>query len=240
VERGLLREAEARSLSDAEAVNLIFRPGFSTASRVGRVSGRGVGMDVVSTHLSRINGRIELRTGAGVGTKFVIHLPLTLAIAQALIVKLGDQEMAVPINFVEETTSFSGKDIQEAGGGETVNLRGTLLKLSRLNDLLGVGRLLIKDDACRHAALILGMAGKRIALLVEEITGREEIVVRPLGEYLKSVRLFSGASISGEGGVRLIINVFPLFDEEGAAGYRAFGCGAEETSAWSSPSRNRI
>jgi chemotaxis protein histidine kinase CheA len=84
------------------------------------------------------------------------------------------------------------------------------------------------------------MAGKRIALLVEEIKGREEIVVKPLGEFLKSVKLFSGASISGEGDVRLIINVFPLFDEEGAAGYRAFGSGAEKTSARSSPSRNRI
>ncbi|HEX9113696.1 MAG TPA: chemotaxis protein CheA, partial [Nitrospirota bacterium] len=241
VEQGLLREAEARSLSDAEAVNLIFRPGFSTPSRAGEVSSCGVGMDVVSAHLSRINGRIEIRTAPGVGTKFMIHLPLTLAIAQALVVKLGDQELAVPINFVEETTSFSSKDIQQAGGEEMVNLHGTLLKLSRLNHLLGVGRFPIKDDACRHPALILGMAGKRIALLVEEIRGREEIVVKPLGEFLKSVKLFSGASISGEGDVRLIINVFPLFDEEGgAAGYRAFCSGAEKTSARSSPSMNRM
>ncbi|MGE5807861.1 MAG: chemotaxis protein CheA, partial [Nitrospirota bacterium] len=240
VEKGFLREAEAWSLSDAEAVNLIFRPGFSTASSAGKVSDRGMGMDLVSTHLSRINGRIEISTEPGVGTKFVIRLPLTLAITQALVVKLGDQEMAVPINFVEETTSFSGKDFQQAGGEEMVNLRGTLLKVSRLNHLLEVGRFPIKDDACRHPALILGMAGKRIALLVEEIRGREEIVVKPLGEFLKSVKLFSGASISGEGDVRLIINVFPLFDEEGAAGYRAFGSGAEKTSARSSPSRNRI
>ena len=217
VDRGFLREAEARSLSDAEAVNLIFRPGFSTASCAGKVSGRGVGMDVVSTHLSRINGRIEIQTEAGVGTKFVIRLPLTLAIAQALVVKLGDQELAVPINFVEETTKIAGRDIQRTAGGEMVNLRGTLLKLYKLNELLGVGRFPIQDDAHRHPALILGTADKRIALMVEEITGREEIVVKSLGEFLKGVELFSGASISGEGDVRLIINVSPLFGEECAA-----------------------
>jgi chemotaxis protein histidine kinase CheA/CheY-like chemotaxis protein len=230
-DKGFLREAEARSLSDAEAVNLIFRPGFSTASRVGKMSGRGVGMDVVSTHLSRINGRIEIKTEAGVGTKFVIRLPLTLAIAQALIVKLGDQEMAVPMNFVEETTKFAGRDIQRTASGEMVNLRGTLLKLYKLNELLGVGRFPIQDDAHRHPALILGTAEKRIALMVEEITGREEIVVKSLGEFLKGVKLFSGASISGEGDVRLIINVSPLFGEEDAVRCRAFVCETEETAA---------
>jgi CheY-like chemotaxis protein len=139
--------------------------------------------------------------------------------------------MAVPMNFVEETTRFAGKDIMRASGEETVNLRGTLLKLYKLNELLGVGRFPITDDARRHPALILGMAEKRVALMVEEITGREEIVVKSLGEYLKGVKLFSGASISGEGDVRLIINVSPLFGEEGAVRSRSFVCGAEETAA---------
>jgi chemosensory pili system protein ChpA (sensor histidine kinase/response regulator) len=231
VEKGFLREAEARSLSDPEAINLIFRPGFSTASHVGKVSGRGVGMDVVATHLSRINGTIEIKTEAGVGTKFVIRLPLTLAIAQALIVKLRDQEMAVPMNLVEETTRFAYKDIQRAAGEEMVNLRGTLVKLLKLNELLGVGKFPKKDEAYRHPALILGMADKRIALMVEEITGREEIVVKSLGEYLKGVKLFSGATISGEGNVRLIINISALFGEEGAVASRAFVGGARETAA---------
>jgi len=231
VEKGFLREAEARSLSDAEAINLIFRPGFSTASHVGKISGRGVGMDVVATHLSRINGTIEIKTEAGVGTKFVIRLPLTLAIAQALIIKLKDQEMAVPMNLVEETTRFAYKDIQRAAGEEMVNLRGTLLKLLKLNELLGVGKFPKKDEAHRHPALILGMAEKRVALMVEEITGREEIVVKSLGDYLKSVKLFSGATISGEGNVRLIINISTLFGEEGAVASRAFVGGGRETAA---------
>jgi chemosensory pili system protein ChpA (sensor histidine kinase/response regulator) len=230
VEKGFLSEAEARSLTDAEAVNLIFRPGFSTALTVGKISGRGVGMDVVSTHLARINGRIEIKTEKGVGTKFVIRLPLTLAIAQSLIVKLKDQEMAVPMNLVEETTRFSYKDIQRAAGEEMVSLRGSLLKLVKLNELLGAGKFPKKDETYRHPTLILGMAERRIALMVEEITGREEIVVKSLGEYLKGVKLFSGATISGEGDVRLIINVASLFGEEGIVASQAIVGTPRETS----------
>jgi len=231
VDKGFLSEAEARSLTDQEAVNLIFRPGFSTAEAVGRISGRGVGMDVVSTHLARINGRIEIKTGKGAGTRFVIRIPLTLTIAQALIVKLKDREMAVPMNLVEETTRFSYKDIQMTAGEETVSLRGEPIRLLTLNELLGVSAFPKRDEAFRHPTLILGMAGKRIALMVEDITGREEIVVKSLGEYLRSIRLFSGATISGEGNVRLIVNVASLFEDEPVTASRAFTGEAKETRA---------
>ena len=214
VEKGFVSAAEAEGLTDLDAINLIFRPGFSTATKISKVSGRGVGMDVVATQLARINGRIEIKTEKGVGTRFVIRLPLTLAIAQALIVKLKDQEMAVPMNLVEETTRFSYKDIQRAAGEEMVSLRGTLIRLVKLNELLGVGAFPKKDENYRHPTLILGMAEKRLALMVEDITGREEIVVKSMGDYLKGVRLFSGATISGEGNVRLIINISALFGEE--------------------------
>jgi len=216
VDKGFVSSAEAQSLTDSESINLIFRPGFSTASKISKVSGRGVGMDVVSTHLARINGRIVIRTEKNVGTKFMIRLPLTLAIAQALIVKLRDQEIAVPMNLVEETTRFSYKDIQRAAGDEMVSLRGTLLRLVKLNELVGVGKFPKKDEAYRHPTLILGMAEKKLALMVEEIVGREEIVVKSIGDYLKNVKLFSGATISGEGNVRLIINIASLFGDESA------------------------
>jgi chemosensory pili system protein ChpA (sensor histidine kinase/response regulator) len=221
LEKGFITPAEARSLTDAEVINLIFRPGFSTASTVGKISGRGVGMDVVSNQLLRVNGRIEIKTEKGVGTKFLIRLPLTLAIAQALIVKLKDQELAVPMNLVEETTRFSYRDIQRAAGEDMVNLRGTLIRLLKLNELLGVGTFPKKDEIYRQPTLILGMAEKRIALMVEDITGREEIVVKSLGDYLKGIKLFSGATISGDGNVRLIINITPLFGEEAAVSSKA-------------------
>jgi len=214
VDKGFITAAEGQSLTDADAINLIFRPGFSTAATVGKVSGRGVGMDVVSNQLLRVNGRIEIKTEKGIGTKFLIWLPLTLTIAQSLIVKLKDQEIAIPMNLVEETTRFSFNDIQHAAGEEMVNLRGATIKLLKLNELLGVGAFPIKDDTFRQPTLILGMAEKRLALMVEDITGREEIVVKSLGEYLKGIKLFSGATISGDGNVRLILNIAPLFGEE--------------------------
>jgi chemosensory pili system protein ChpA (sensor histidine kinase/response regulator) len=222
VDKGFLSQAEAQSLTDLEAINLIFRPGFSTASKVGKISGRGVGMDVVSNHLARINGRIEIKTEPGVGTKFVIRLPLTLAIAQALIVKLNDQEVAIPMNLVEETTRFSYKEIQRAAGDEMVSLRGVLLRLLKLNELLGVSKFPKKEETVRHPTLVLGMSEKRIALMVEDIVGREEIVVKSLGDYLKGIKLFSGATISGEGNVRLIINIASIFGDEGMVASRAF------------------
>ncbi|HUI68221.1 MAG TPA: hybrid sensor histidine kinase/response regulator [Nitrospirota bacterium] len=214
VDKGFMSSVEAQSLTDIEAINLIFRPGFSTAQSVGKISGRGVGMDVVSTHLAKINGRMEIKTEKGVGTRFVIRLPLTLAIAQALIVKLKEQEMAIPMNLVEETTRYSFKEIQRAAGEEMVNLRGTLIGLIKLNDILGTGKFPKKEETYRHPTLILGTAEKRLALMVEDIIGREEIVVKPLGEYLKGVKMFSGATISGEGNVRLILNISSLFGEE--------------------------
>jgi two-component system, chemotaxis family, sensor kinase CheA len=214
VEKGFLTPGEARAMSDGDALNLIFRAGFSTAAAVGKVSGRGVGMDVVTTQLGKINGRIEIKTEKGVGTQFIIRLPLTLAIAQALIVKVKDQEVAIPMNLVEETTRFSDNDIQRAAGEEMINLRGTLMRLMRLNSLLMVGKLPKREDDFRYPALILVLADKRLALMVEDIIGREEIVVKSLGDYLKNVRMFSGATISGEGDVRLILNVAHLFGEQ--------------------------
>ncbi len=240
VNKGFMGAAEAQALSDTEALNLIFRPGFSTAEKVGKISGRGVGMDVVSTHLAKINGRIEIKTEKGVGTKFVIRLPLTLAIAQALIIKFKDQELAVPMTLVEETTRFSEKDIQRAAGEEMVNLRGTLVRLHKLNEVLGVGKFPKKEETFRHPTLILGMAEKRLALMVEDITGREEIVVKSLGDYLKSVRLFSGATISGEGNVRLIINVASLFGEEAAVTMTASIVAAKEAAPELSRRKPRI
>ncbi len=231
VDKGFLDQAEAKGLTDLEALNLIFRPGFSTAATVGKVSGRGVGMDVVSTHLAKINGRIEIKTEKGIGTKFLIRLPLTLAIAQALIVKFKDQELAVPMNLVEETTRYSFKEIQRAAGEEMVNLRGSLVRLFKLNDILGVGKFPKKDETFRHPTLILGMAEKRIALMLEDIVGREEIVVKSLGEYLRTVKTFSGATISGEGNVRLILNIASLFGDDASVATKASFISARETAA---------
>ncbi len=230
VEKGFMSATEAQSLTDLETISLIFRPGFSTAKTVGKISGRGVGMDVVSAHLAKINGRIEIKTEKNVGTRFTIRLPLTLAISQALIVKFKDFEIAVPMTLVEETTRFSHKEIQRAAGEEMVNLRGTMVRLLKLNDVLSAGKFPKKEENFRFPTLILGMAEKRLALMVEDILSREEIVVKSLGEYLKGVRMFSGASISGEGNVRLILNVSSLFGDEAAVATKASFVSAKEAA----------
>jgi chemosensory pili system protein ChpA (sensor histidine kinase/response regulator) len=236
VDKGFITAGEAKSMSDGDALNLIFRPGFSTASSVGKVSGRGVGMDVVTTQLGKINGRIEIKTEKGVGTRFIIKLPLTLTIDQALIIKMKDQEVAVPMNLVEETTRFSDRDIQRAAGEEMVNLRGSLMRLLRLNALLSAGKLSKREENYRYPTLILVLAEKRLALMVEDIVGREEIVVKSLGDYLKNVKMFSGASISGEGDVRLILNVAHLFGEETISTKTSY-VGGREAAAVEVPSR---
>ncbi len=240
VEKRFITQGEAKSMSDADALNLIFRAGFSTAAAVGKVSGRGVGMDVVTTQLGKINGRIEIKTEKNVGTRFIIRLPLTLAIAQALIVKVKDQEVAIPMNLVEETTRFSDKDIQRAAGEEMVNLRGTLMRLMRLNTLLAAGKLPKKGEDYRYPTLILVLAEKRVALMVEDIAGREEIVVKSLGEYLKNVRMFSGATISGEGDVRLILNVAHLFGEETISTKTSYIGGRESAAADTARRKPRV
>jgi len=240
VEKRFITQNEAKSMSDADALNLIFRAGFSTAATVGKVSGRGVGMDVVTTQLGKINGRIEIKTEKNVGTRFIIRLPLTLAIAQALIVKVKDQEVAIPMNLVEETTRFSDKDIQRAAGEEMVNLRGSLMRLLRLNTLLAAGKLPKKGEDYRYPTLILVLAEKRVALMVEDIAGREEIVVKSLGEYLKNVRMFSGATISGEGDVRLILNVAHLFGEETISTKTSYIVGRESAAADTARRKPRI
>lgn len=236
VDKGFITAGEAKSMSDGDALNLIFRPGFSTASSVGKVSGRGVGMDVVTTQLGKINGRIEIKTEKGVGTRFIIKLPLTLAIAQALIVKVKDQEVAIPMNLVEETTRFSDKDIQHAAGEEMINLRGSLMRLLRLNTLLTAGKLSKREEHYRYPTLILVLAERRLALMVEDIVGREEIVVKSLGDYLRNVRMFSGATISGEGDVRLILNVAHLFGEETISTKMSY-VGGREAAAVETPTR---
>lgn len=217
VRRGFLSPAAAKELSDSEAINLIFLPGFTTRREVSELSGRGVGMDVVNTDIAKVNGRIEVQTELGVGTKFSIKLPLTLAISQALVVRCGGSEFAIPLATVEETTRFTLRDIQKVAGEEVVNLRGKFLPLIRLENHFGMQPLQPPDRYTKYPTLILGVLEKRVGLMVEEIVGREDIVVKQMGDFLRDVRTFSGASVSGEGTVRLIIDTFNLVGQQGIA-----------------------
>ena len=212
VERGLVPAAEAATLSDREALNLIFVPGFSTASAVTQTAGRGIGLDVVRTNVSRLNGEIHVETEAGRLTRFVLKLPLTVAIADALMLRCGSETLAFPLTAVSAIRSVAPHEILTAGGRETVRLDDRTLELVRLDRTLG---LVASPSPPRLPVVVLRGGGKPFGVVVDELLGKEEIVIKSLGSLLERVGPFSGATISGEGRVILLLD--PTLLREAAA-----------------------
>lgn len=212
VKKGIKSQAEVERLSDPETYQLIFLPGFSTKEKVTSVSGRGVGMDVVKTNLIKLGGSIDIKSELGKGTLFVIKLPLTLIIYQALLVRVGGQEFAIPLNAVEETLRVTPSQIHVVTGQEVIRIRDQILSFIRLSKLLQLPEVEspIQEKSSKPTYLpviILGSVERKIAVKVDELIGQQLIVIKPLGDYLKRARMFSGATISGEGNVRLILDV---------------------------------
>ena len=203
VERGLLPAAEAATLPDREALNLIFVPGFSTASAVTQTAGRGVGLDVVRTNVSRLNGEIHVETEAGRMTRFVLKLPLTVAIADALMVRCGSETLAFPLTAVSAMRSVAPHEILTTGGRETVRVDDRAIDLVRLDRALG---LVASPPATRLPVVVMRGGGKPFGVAVDELLGKEEIVIKSLGVLLDGVGPFSGATISGEGRVILLLD----------------------------------
>lgn len=214
-EKGLRSIAEIERLSDDEAMRFIFMPGFSTKKNVSAISGRGVGMDVVKTNITRLGGAIDIKTELGQGTRFLIKLPLTLVIYAALLVKSGEQEFAISLTSVEETARIPINHVYTVGSREVIKLRDQVLPIRRLNDILQYTQGTQPEAGQGYMpVVIVRSTDQTMALMVDELIGRETIVVKPLGDYLKNVRLFSGATISGEGKVRLILDIPTIIDRE--------------------------
>ena len=203
VERGFLPAAEAATLPEGEILNLIFMAGFSTASVVTQTAGRGVGLDVVRTNVSRLNGEIHVETEAGRMTRFVLKLPVTMAIADALMVRCGPETVAFPLTAVSAMRSVVPHEIQASGGRETVHLDGRVIDLVRLDRALG---LLASPPASRLPVVVMRGGGKPFGVVVDELLGKEEIVIKGLGALVDGVGPFSGATISGEGRVILLLD----------------------------------
>jgi two-component system, chemotaxis family, sensor kinase CheA len=204
VERGLV-EAGAQ-LSDHEIHNLIFLPGFSTADKVTDVSGRGVGMDVVRTNVEALRGSVEISSKEGEGSTFTVRLPLTLAIIDGMVIRIGSDRFILPTIGITETFRVRPEDITTVQGQtELVMLRGDLIPLSRLGRLYG-----IKDagtDACEAIMMVTESKGRRIALMVDEILGQQQVVIKSLGSIFGRVEGVSGGAILGDGRVSLILDV---------------------------------
>lgn len=208
IEKGIITEKEADAMSEKEAFGLIFRPGFSTAAQVTSVSGRGVGMDVVKTNIEKLNGMIDIDSEVGRGTSMKLKIPLTLAIIQALLVGVQEEYYAIPLASVLETVRISKEDIYTVENRSVMRLRDEVLSLVHIGDIFEVERVF---DNSEHAyVVVLGLAESKIGLIVDILIGQEEIVIKSLGEYLKGIEGIAGATIRGDGGVTLIVDVAAL------------------------------
>ena len=206
VEKGLMTQERADAMSDEEAVDVIFLPGFSTAAVVSDISGRGVGMDVVRSNVRRMNGTVSVRSTVGKGSVFIVRLPLTLAIIDALLVRSGNQVFAIPGTSVEETLLVPPQNVSHLTGRKAINLRGEVLGVSRLKDLLKSGGPVEQATLDEAPVVVISTAGRRMGLIVDDFLRRQEMVIKPLAPYLASLPGISGASIMGDGGVVLILD----------------------------------
>ncbi|NMA95912.1 MAG: chemotaxis protein CheA, partial [Clostridiales bacterium] len=210
VEKGIINQAEAEGLEDADALLLLFAPGFSTAEAVTDVSGRGVGMDVVKTNIEKLGGSIEIYTEPGKGTTFRLTLPLTLAIISSLIVRVSNQRFALPqINLQEMVRIKPGDEtrrIEYINDSRVLRLRGNLLPLIYLSDVLGLPKDGGPEEAEIIRVLVLKLGSKRFGLVVDSIQDDEEILVKPLPRYIGECRAYSGVTIMGDGSIALILD----------------------------------
>jgi len=230
IDMGLLTEEAAETVSQSVIIDYIFTPGFSTSSMTTEISGRGVGLDVVRQNILHLGGSISVQTEKNIGTRFIIKLPLTLAITRALFVSVSGYSFALPLNAVEETVVLDTKKIANLANQEIIEIRERKIPLLKLNDLL---QLPISPDGKRFVpVVILGSAEASAALMVDELLGQEEIVVKRFGAYLENLRYFSGATISGDGKVILILDPTHL------VGFEEFSISA--TGTMESTLRERI
>lgn len=238
VARGVVSATDAARMSDRELVELIFRPGFSTASAVTNVSGRGVGMDVVRTNIERIGGVVDVSSRPGRGTTFRVRIPLTLAIIPALVVSQAGDRYAIPQASLVELVRWdqvAGSEVEEVAGAQLLRLRDQLLPLVSLSDALrpADGPATAEDRSAEATVVVVQADGVRFGLVVDEVHDTQEIVVKPLGRQLKQVPVYAGATIMGEGRVALILNISGVADTVGisaAAGATSGEVEDDETS----------
>jgi two-component system chemotaxis sensor kinase CheA len=210
LEKGLVTETQLAEMSDSDIYNLIFIPGFSTKKEASNVSGRGVGMDVVKTNIGKLKGIVQIDSEFGKGTIITLKVPLTLAIIQGLLMRVGEEIFAVPLSAVLEIVRLSDNEINTIQGREVIRVRDTILPLARMAEIIGK----VKNPTRPKVAyvVIVGWAEKRIGLLVDFLLGQKEIVIKSLGSYLGDVAGIAGSTILGDGSVILVIDIGQFID----------------------------
>ncbi|MDR0926261.1 MAG: chemotaxis protein CheA [Ignavibacteria bacterium] len=208
IKKGVVTPEQAAAMTPKEALQLIFAPGFSTAAKVTSVSGRGVGMDVVKTNIAELKGFVEIETEFGKGTTFLIKLPLTLAIIQGLIVNCGGEKFAIPLNSVLNVVSVEVDNIYTLNQVEVVRIREDVIPLLRLDYALDTPEK--KDNITGSYIVIIGVGTQSIGIIVNDLLGQQEVVIKSLGEYLGTIKAISGSTIMGDGSVIMIVDVAVL------------------------------
>lgn len=208
VDKGTITADQADLMTDKEVIDLLFRPSFSTAEIISDVSGRGVGLDVVKTKIEALGGDIEAKTKLGEGSNFIIRLPLTLAIIQALMVELGPEKYAIPLGSIQTIEDVLNTDIKYVHSKEVINLRGTVIPLIRLDNMLEVPKTEKQQD---NLTVVIVSKGDRLAgIVVDNLIGQQEIVIKSIGKYINNNKIIGGATILGDGEVALILDVNTL------------------------------
>ncbi|HEY6308032.1 MAG TPA: response regulator [Candidatus Angelobacter sp.] len=205
VENGMMSAEGAAALADRDLLELLFQPGFSTAPRKTELAGRGVGLDVVRSNLALLNGEIEVETAKGRGTRFTLKVPLTLIISQALFVRCGKTMFALPLAFVEEIRRLKVSEMEEVGGKLLTKVRDLVTEVVRLDTTMGLEAIQPINGYFRM--VIVNVAGRQVGLVVEDVVRKDEIVIKSLGEYLRNLKLFPGATIAPDGSLILLIDV---------------------------------
>ena len=217
VEKGLVTEEQLAAMSQRDLFDLIFLPGFSTKEKASDLSGRGVGMDVVKTNIKKLNGLIEIKSEKGLGSEFILRLPLTLAIIQSLLVEVEGEVYSIPLSSVLETLRVEQSLFHMVGGQEVLKLRESVLPLMRLQRKFNVQQRHENDDFCY--VVVVGAADKRMGLVVTRLVGQQEVAIKSLGNYLANIPGIAGSTILGDGRVTLIVDPVGLIDSgEGTSG----------------------
>ena len=206
VEKGLYTQDEADALSDADAVRIIFAPGFSTADHITDISGRGVGMDVVRSKIESLGGHVDVETKIDEGSVFKIKLPLTLAIIQALLVKVQEEMYAIPLGSIDSTINIHPDDIKTVQNQAVIVLRGQIIPIINLSTALQVPRT-TEEDNDDIFVVVVYIGERKAGIVVDNLIGQQEIVIKTLGKLLSGLKLFSGATVLGDGRVALILDV---------------------------------
>ncbi|HWT76779.1 MAG TPA: chemotaxis protein CheA [Mobilitalea sp.] len=208
IDKGSITEEQAQSMTDKDFIDILFQPSFSTAEQVTDVSGRGVGLDVVKTKIEALGGEIEAKTKLGEGSNFIIRLPLTLAIIQSLMVVIGKEKYALPLGSIQTVENIPSTEIKTIQGKEVINLRGSVVPVVRLGNIL---KCTLSETEPSELLIVIVKKGERLAgMVVDELIGQQEIVIKSIGKYIKNHKIISGATILGNGEVALILDVNSL------------------------------